>query len=202
MRDAAPTRQHILEATAQLLVSNASESIRLADVSKSANVALQTIYYHFGSKERLIAQAQQFVYARISAANIRQLHLVEAAVDERNEGAFWEALANLLDIAWSQLPVDETLGVVQVLLDVWSDKTTRREYLDVVDERYARWLGAMTRAKDIGWIAAEVDIEVPLAVFWSATFGQSFIASRTRHPISSERVSDYFLRSIRGNGSD
>ena len=109
-----PTKEHITAVVAEMLDERPSDAVRLSDVAKRADVAIQTIYYHFGSKARLIAQAQRLIYSRVSAANQRQLELVEQAVENSDEAAFWLALTDLLVIAWSAAPSDLSLGIIDV----------------------------------------------------------------------------------------
>lgn len=191
------TRQHIIDTTAALLRIERSERVKITDIAATANVSVPTIYYHFGSKESLIARTQKCVYAQLSSANESQLVRVESAVTCGDESEFWDALTEDLDATWSRGPVDESLGHMKILLDIWSDPRVRWEYLSLVNDRYVRWLDALTAAKRLGWIARDVDVEVPLALFWSATCGQIVLGGRKRRPISGGRVVDYLLGSLR-----
>ncbi len=192
-----PTKEHITAVVAEMLDERPSDAVRLSDVAKRADVAIQTIYYHFGSKARLIAQAQRLIYSRVSAANQRQLELVEQAVENSDEAAFWLALTDLLVIAWSAAPSDLSLGIIDVLLDVWSDTNSRRDYFDMVGARFNRWSAAVTRAKEHGWLLEDVEVDASIAVFWSATFGQVFVTSSQRTAIPTQQVVDYIIRSVR-----
>ncbi|HEY1825330.1 MAG TPA: TetR/AcrR family transcriptional regulator [Acidimicrobiales bacterium] len=191
------TSHHIIEVTSKLLNVQPSGHIKITEIARAANVAIPTIYYHFGSKERLVAHAQRYIYNQFSTANLGHLMEIEMAVATGDQTAFWDAVCHHVDMTWSRALRDEAIDNVQTLLDIWSDANVRREYLHSVDERYARWLVSLLAAKEYGWIDSHVEVEVLLVLFWSATLGQTFINSRARSPISQSQMVAYIQDSLR-----
>lgn len=61
------TAEHILRAGAALLWEKLSPEITLADVAERAGVSVQTILRHFGTREHLLAAAEDFLRREIKA---------------------------------------------------------------------------------------------------------------------------------------
>jgi AcrR family transcriptional regulator len=74
------TRQQILRSSAALLWEKLSPEIRLADVAARAKVSVQTILRHFGTRENLIAAAEDALREEIRAERQAPVGDIPAAV--------------------------------------------------------------------------------------------------------------------------
>jgi AcrR family transcriptional regulator len=59
------TRERIVDAAVDLLLTRWYDEVTLRDVAGSSAVALQTVVNHFGSKERLVAEGVERLHARV-----------------------------------------------------------------------------------------------------------------------------------------
>ncbi len=59
-----PTRERILEATAELLSTRSPADVRMADVAAAAGVSRQALYLHFRNRTDLLVEAARFMDAR------------------------------------------------------------------------------------------------------------------------------------------
>src|SRR6266446_9947652 len=59
------TRQHIAESAARLFAARGYEQVSVADVAREAEVAEQTVYNYFPTKEQLVIDRDQLVQDRM-----------------------------------------------------------------------------------------------------------------------------------------
>jgi AcrR family transcriptional regulator len=64
---ASRTRESILDAMMTLGMEKATTAVSLADVAERADVSVQTVLRHFGSRDRLLEEALRHASARIAA---------------------------------------------------------------------------------------------------------------------------------------
>ncbi|MHB8380615.1 MAG: TetR/AcrR family transcriptional regulator [Acidimicrobiales bacterium] len=100
-KEGSGTRRYILDATERSLSTRPSVELRIAEVAHDADVAVQTIYYHFGSFGRLIAEAQMSAYLRMAEPSRQYLAIAEFAVAEGDEEAYRKALGDNVEHLWS-----------------------------------------------------------------------------------------------------
>lgn len=78
---AAGTRERIIEAVVDLLVSEHPGTLSMPAVAERAEVSVGTVYHHFGSKEGLFEAVNEAVDARVTPEHgIRYEHLEEDLV--------------------------------------------------------------------------------------------------------------------------
>lgn len=193
----ASTRSQILAVTAEMLETTSSEKLRIGDVADAANVAVPTVYYHFGTRTRLIAQAQLMNYVNLSEPNRTFLTLVEAAVSRDDRELFWRQVTDLMTFAWSRGQPDSSWRLLRTLLDIWSDEDTQKQFFTFIDERVERWSAAMETAKSRGWLNQEIEAAAPVIVYWAASLGQSFIVSPRRTRLEGRAVSSFLVNAMR-----
>ena len=75
MSQRTPTRELLLDAAADAVVAGGWERTRMADVARAAGVSRQTLYYEFGSKDRLA-----------EALALREAERYADGADEAREG--------------------------------------------------------------------------------------------------------------------
>lgn len=186
-------KRHILSTTARLLMESTDGKVRVSDVAEAAFVAAPTIYYHFGSLNRLIAEAQERIYELLSAPLKHSLSQAELALDEGDEEKFWDVIGSHLEMAWESGQRGEESGVVRVLTGVMSSSDTKEKFQQMIDETYARWSVMVNAGKERGWVIANADTEALIAIFWAASVGQAFLGGSRMRGIDGARVRDAFL---------
>ena len=173
-----------------------SLSLRIVDVSDQANVGVPTIYYHFDSKTQLIAEAQISNYLALQAPMHTYTGLAEAALTVKDETAFWNAIGDDMVISWKSGSSDDRWSVVKLLLDIWSDPEAQRLFCHGLDTQLDRWVRIIGSAKELGWIAEEIDGHALIAAVWSASIGQAILSDSSRLEFSPESIRDFFIRAV------
>ena len=74
------TRGHIIEVAQAMLAERPSGDIHLADIAEGAHVGVQTIYYHFDSRNQLIAEAQAAIYKNLTEPQHENQIVAEASL--------------------------------------------------------------------------------------------------------------------------
>ena len=194
-------KQHILQATAKLLAENGQAKVRVSDVAEAAYVAAPTIYYHFGSLNRLVAEAQELIYQQLSAPLKQSLCDAERALDDDDPQRFWNVIGTHLKMAWQSGQQGDESGVVKVLTGVLSSRDTKQKFQHMIDETYERWSIMVNEGKRRGWVIADADTEALIAIFWAASVGQAFLGGSRMRAVSGARVRDAFLLMSRADFS-
>jgi AcrR family transcriptional regulator len=195
------TNRRILAAATRLLETTPSDKFHVADVAELALVSVPTIYYHFESRQRLIAEAQAVAYLHLSEPLHGTLAVAEKALVEKDEVTFWEVVGNHVLQAWVSGQRDDEGGVVKVLRDVLSDPKTKQEFDGIINESFTRWVGLIEEARRLGWAEQDIDIAALVSSFWAASVGQTIIGNPYLMGISPERIRDLFLGFVIAKGS-
>jgi AcrR family transcriptional regulator len=194
------TRRHIISVAAKMVADQGSDSFRIVDLADRASIGVPTVYYHFESRAQVIAEAQMENYFRMVEPLHQLLANAEIAVSQRDEAAFWVAVEDNVVRAWSSGQIDEKLGIVRLLLDVWNDPKSRVVFRQKLDVQFARWVALATEAIDLGWISKAVDPQSLVAVFWSASVGQLITSGSEYLDIAPAQVGDFYMRIMRELG--
>ena len=194
------TRRHILNVASKMVSDVGSDAFRIVDLADKANIGVPTIYYHFESRSQVIAEAQMANYFRLVEPLHGLLSRAETAVSERQEPAFWEAVEANVTRAWSSGQIDEKLGIVKLLLDVWSDPKSRQTFRRLLDIQFARWIALVRDAQELGWISHQIDPETLVAVFWSASVGQFITSGSAFLDLTPPVVGEFYISMIRQLG--
>ena len=192
-------RNHILVATSRLLMQSSDGKVRVSDVADAAFVAAPTIYYHFGSLNRLLAEAQEMIYQQLSAPLKQSLSDAESALQDGDQERFWNVIGTHLMLAWESGQRGEDSGVVRVLTGVLSSRDTKEKFQQMIDETYERWSVLVNEGKARGWVIKDSDTEALIAIFWAASVGQAFLGGSRMRAIDGQRVRDAFLQMVRGD---
>ncbi len=193
------TKQHILDVATQLVREVGSAGFRVADLSERANVGIPTIYYHFASREQVIAEAQLANYFTMTAGMPTYFARVSASIAEHDETAFRAALRDDMVTAWRIGGFDAQIGMMRMLIDIWADAQTKDEFLDMLDAQYARWVAMTMDAQELGWIDSAADAAMLVSFFWAASIGQAAIPHRLGLEVNPETIADYWLRVLSGS---
>lgn len=187
------TRRHIIEVTEAMLGERPSGEIHLSDVAERAHVGVQTIYYHFDSRNQLIAEAQASTYMRLTEPLHDYLVSAEAALESAHEADFWEALGNNIVLAWSYAASGDRWKIPKLLIDISSDAKTQREFSEALETQLDRWINVIEKAKQHGWIDAEIDTYALITSCWAASVGQAIFANSTKIYYTPQSIRDFFI---------
>lgn len=193
------TKSHIVEVAAQLVREVGATGFHITELATRADVGVPTIYYHFTSREQVIAEAQLANYFEMTAGLRDHFTRAVAAVAARDEGAFGDAIRGDIEQAWTLGGFDEQMGIMNLLIDVWADARTRQAFKDMLDAQYARWVSVLSDAKDLGWLNNTYDAGLLVAIFWAASVGQAVIPRRSGLDVDCAAVSDFCLGVLRGH---
>ncbi|MHB1208394.1 MAG: TetR/AcrR family transcriptional regulator [Acidimicrobiales bacterium] len=196
-RSGSGTRDHIIDTTLTMISESESHNVRIFEVAQRSNVGVPTIYYYFESRTQLIAEAQLHSYSR-RTENLHQcLTRAEEATGVNDEAAFWSAIGENLELAWAAGQGESKWDVVKLLLDVWADPGTRERFTQKLETQFQRWINAVERAKDNGWIIRDLDSQVLISTYWSASIGQAVIDGSTHLNPTGAQVCAFFIKAAR-----
>ncbi len=184
------TRERILSAAQELLAESPSGEIRVADIALHAHVGVPTIYYHFASREQVIAQAQLRTYGELTRPMAVYVARMGEALSDGNAEDFRRELMADVVTTWEAGALEEDVGVMRLLLDIWSDPTTRQEFRDTVDRRYRHWVRLMEQAQELGWVQSAPHAATGVAVFWAASVGLAILPYAPDVGVTPQRVAD------------
>ena len=187
------TRQHIIDVTENMLEVRASSDVHLADIADQAHVGVQTIYYHFQSRNQLIAVAQASAYARMSKPLHEYLLMAENALIENDEATFWTALGENITLAWAHGQSGDQWRIAKLLIDIWLDEKTQLQFSAMLELQVDRWINAIEAAKPLGWIDPEIDTYALITSCWAASIGQSLFASSAKICYTPQSIRDFFV---------
>ncbi|MDE3008567.1 MAG: TetR/AcrR family transcriptional regulator [Acidobacteriota bacterium] len=187
------TRERIVTTAARLVSQRGRRHVRVVDVAKSSHVAAPTIYYYFGSFERLMSEAQELVYQQLSAPLKASLAQAESALERGDEESFWDVIGSHLESAWRSGQQGRESSVAKVLTGVLASDETTAKFEQMIDETYARWSQMMQQGQRLGWVREDADVEALIAIFWSSSVGQAFLGGDRMRALHAPRVRETFL---------
>ena len=187
------TRQHIIDVTEAMLSERSSSEIHLADIADQAHVGVQTIYYHFQSRNQLIAEAQATAYARLTMPLHEYLVMVEIAIVEEDEATFWNAMGEIVTLSWTHGQHGDQWKISKLLIDIWLDEKTQLAFSERLEIQFDRWINAIEAAKPLGWIDPEIDTYALITTCWAASIGQSLFARTTKICYTPQSIRDFFI---------
>ncbi len=187
------TRRHIIEVTETMLTERQSGEIHLADIAERAHVGVQTIYYHFDSRNQLIAEAQASTYGRLTEPLHEYLVSAEAALLDEDESEFWTALGDNMMLAWSYGLTDDRWRIPKLMIDIASDAKTQREFSERLEIQLDRWINVVEKSKGLGWIDPEIDTYALITACWAASIGQALFANSSKIYYTPQSIRDFFV---------
>ena len=192
------TRDHIVEEAQTLLADVGSSGFRIVALAKRANVGVPTIYYHFASREQVIAQAQLRTYFELTRPMAAYFSHMAEAVAAGDADRFRAELMGDVTATWVAGHFQEDVGVMRLLLDIWADPATRQEFRDIVDSRYRNWVDLLERAQELGWVESAPHAATGVAVFWAASVGLAILPHASDDGVTAERVAELCWGRISG----
>ena len=187
------TRRHIIEVAQAMLAERPSGDIHLADIAEGAHVGVQTIYYHFDSRNQLIAEAQAAIYKKLTEPLHEYLILSEAAIVAEDRAAFWLAMGENVKLAWTYGHEGDRWKIPKLLIDISSDAKTQREFSEGLEIQLERWINIVERAKELEWIDPDVDTYALITSCWAGSVGQALFANSSKIYYTPESIQKFFL---------
>ncbi|HUX04306.1 MAG TPA: TetR/AcrR family transcriptional regulator [Acidimicrobiales bacterium] len=166
------TRLHILETTVALINETGSGELRVADVAKRADVGVPTIYYHFESRARLIAEAQVAHFEQMLVP-FRQIFVnMATAVENDDLDKFKEMYRLYVALSWSEDRLPAIWEFLTVLADIQGDMEAKLMFNSMQHRELRHQIEVMNAAKVKGWLEPDVDPRLLTVLVWAATFGR------------------------------
>jgi AcrR family transcriptional regulator len=190
------TRRHIIEVAQAMLAERPSGDIHLADIAEGAHVGVQTIYYHFDSRNQLIAEAQAGIYKELTEPLHEYLLASEAALVDEDEAAFWSALGNNVTLAWTYGHEGDRWKIPKLLIDISSDAKTQREFSEKLEVQLERWINVVERAKELEWIDPDVDTYALITSCWAGSVGQALFANSSKIYYTPDSIRQFFAYAV------
>ncbi len=156
-RSASETRSHILGATIELLDERDSHEIRVTDIARRASVGVPTIYYHFSSREVLLAEAQVANFFRLLRGRSGHVAAIGDAVARGDHAAFVAAYHDYHTEISSPASTERMWQLARTLIDIHVDPLARERYIEEHDESLRRRRAIFVRAQELGWIDPAID---------------------------------------------
>jgi AcrR family transcriptional regulator len=176
-----------------MLAERPSADIHLADIAEGAHVGVQTIYYHFDSRNQLIAEAQAAIYQKLTEPLHEYLISSEAALAANDQAAFWSAMGDNVKLAWAYGLEGDRWKVPKLLIDIASDAKTQREFSEKLETQLERWINVIEQAKELDWIDPDVDTYALITSCWAGSVGQALFANSSKIYYTPESIQQFFM---------
>jgi AcrR family transcriptional regulator len=180
-----------------MLEERDSSGIHIGDVARKANVGVQTIYYHFGSRNQLVAEAQASIYFRLIHPLHEYLLLAEVAVVTKDELAFWSAVRDNLMLVWSYGQGSDRWMIPKLLIDIWADPNTQKDFSDILNIQFSRWIDVLESSKSLGWIDEGINTDALVTSCWAGSIGQSIFSKTSNIDYSPQNICDFYVNVAR-----
>jgi AcrR family transcriptional regulator len=192
INESSGTKRHILDAAEKILADRRSSDIRIADIAEEASVAVQTLYYHFGSLKQLIAEAQASAYLRMVEPSHKFLLAAEQAVLDEDEQTYWQAIGDDVELAWSYGFHGDKWKIPKLFVDIWADPKTQEEFSEGLERQFERWINVIEAGKSLGWVDPDVDTYALIVANWGASNGQAVFSPHSKIQYTPRSIRDFF----------
>ncbi|MCU1363466.1 MAG: hypothetical protein JWM55_1294 [Acidimicrobiaceae bacterium] len=192
LNECSGTKRQILDAAEKILADHQSSDVRIADIAEGADVAVQTLYYHFGSLKQLIAEAQASAYLRMVGPLHKYLSDAEQAIVDEDEQTYWQAIGDDVELAWSYGFSGDKWRIPRLFLDIWADPTTQEEFTEGLERQFERWINVIEDGKSLGWVDPDVDTYALIVANWAASNGQAVFSKYSKVQYTPETIRDFF----------
>jgi AcrR family transcriptional regulator len=187
------TRRHIIEVAEAMLAERPSGEIHLADIAEQAHVGVQTIYYHFDSRNQLIAEAQAATYQKLTEPLHEYLISCESALAAGDEATYWSAMGDNITLAWAYGISGDRWKIPKLLIDISSDAKTQRDFSEKLEVQLERWINVIEGGKRRGWIDPDIDTYALITSCWAGSVGQALFANSSKIYYTPESIRDFFM---------
>jgi AcrR family transcriptional regulator len=194
VREKSNTFRHILEVTEQLLADSDGQKLRMEDIAKLAHVSEPTIYYHFSSRNQLIATAQVSAYLKLTGPLHQYLDAAEAAIAAKDHDTYVTAVSDNVAMAWTYGKTDDKWRIARLFIDIWSDPKTQKEFCAMLDVQLSRWISVIEASKNLGWTDPEVDTMALVTSCWAGSIGQAIFVNSALLNYTPESIRDFYMK--------
>ncbi len=194
-RTVSQTRAHILNAAVEMLRESESRQVRIADVAQRANVGIPTIYYHFNSREVLLAEAQVENFFRLLGGRSGHVDVIGDAVEQRDREAFVAGYRQYLIEISDKETTERMWQLARVLLDIFADPVARERFVAAHDASLQRRINIFSRAQEMGWVDDSIDPTSYILESGALILGR-IMFDGSAHQVSPEDMADYLWSRI------
>jgi AcrR family transcriptional regulator len=187
-RAGADGRQRLLDAAVRMLERDGEASLRMTAIADEAGVAVTLISHHFGSRDGLVAAAQQLRMAGAVAADVQAIEAIYADVDSAQE--LRQRLAALTAALVSTDRAAMRLSRIAALASAHGRPAVHAALGETVKELLDEFVDLIDRAKRKGLIRNDVD---PRAL---ATFVQAYALGLVLADLDPDRADPDELRRV------
>jgi len=188
------TARQILDVTERVLAESDGSKIRMEDIAKLASVSEPTIYYHFSSRNQLIAEAQVSAYLKLIGPLHLYLDRAEAAVVAKDYDSYVTAVGENVAMAWSYGQTDDKWRISRLFIDIWSDPKTQEEFCEMLDVQLGRWINVIESSKTLGWTDPEIDTMALVTSCWAGSIGQAIFINSKRLKYTPESIREFYIK--------
>ena len=178
------SRAAILEATAALLIEGGFANVTIEGVAARSGVAKTTIYRHWKSRSRLIFDAFE--------------NLLKPAQLPPEPRSLREGLVSMLNSLTRGLTESRWAPAVGALVEAADrDEELRGLVHDFLAERMEPARLLLARAKDLGELRPDLDVDVAVGMLAGPVFYRRFVSREELGHEFAEQVVDLFLAGAR-----
>ena len=189
-RSVAETRARILRAAAELVSEGPSREVRVLDVAERAHVGTPTIYYHFSSREVLLAEAQVENFFRLLGDRSGHIEVLTDAIERRDREAFVAGYRQYLTEISAPETTERMWQLTRVLLDISADPVARARFVVAHDASLQQRIDIFSRAQERGWVDASINATAYVLESGALILGR-IMFDGTTHQVSPEDLADY-----------
>ncbi|HWK64569.1 TetR/AcrR family transcriptional regulator [Pseudorhodoplanes sp.] len=154
LRKAEVTRSRIVDAAAHVFCRKGYALTRLSDIAKRARTQTGSIYYHFESREAIVAEVLRVANQRTQDRVIDAINALQPDADVRDR--ITAAIHGHLEVV---LAGDEYIAAHMRIFDQLPARL-RERFLRVLDENAQLWRALLNEAREEGLVRDDVDLSV------------------------------------------
>jgi AcrR family transcriptional regulator len=176
------TRGRIVDAAAYVFRHKGYALTRLSDIAKRARTQTGSIYYHFESREAIVAEVLRVANARTQDRVLDAINALPANADVRER--IKAAIHGHLEVV---LAGDEYIAAHMRIFDQLPDKL-RENFLRVLDENSELWRSLLKEARESGLVRDDINLSIVRLLLigmmnWSVEWYR-------QGPLSPEQIAD------------
>lgn len=177
-------RERLLDATIRHLETHSASELRVTAIADEAEVAIGLIRHHFGSRDGMIAEAQQ---RRLEGATRDDIAGARTLLAAQDTSSLWEGLERLSRAAVDRDRAAVRLSRFAAVATAHGQPDVRAAIGDTFGDLLDEMATVVREAKDNGLVSTDLD---PRAV---ATFIQAYALGLLVHDLDPDSVDDDVL---------
>ena len=177
-------RERLLQATMRHLESHSAAELRVTAIAEEADVAIGLIRHHFGSRDGMVAAAQQ---RRLEGATRQDIEAARSLVHAPDVDAFWVGLEQLTRATVDRARADVRLSRFASVATAHGRPDAREAIGGTFGELLDEMAAVIREAGERGIVDTGIDARAV------ATFIQSYALGLLVHDLDPDRVDDEAL---------